>query len=109
MEADRIIPNEIKIVSILEPPYDINGKGAPTTGNKPETMPTLTKTQLKSIKTIPLHNNLPNCEDCRKEMIVQYNISKTKIIKTKRAPAKPNSSPIIVKIKSVCFSGKKSR
>ena len=44
MEADKIIPNEIKIVSILEPPYDINGNGAPTTGNNPVTMPTLTKT-----------------------------------------------------------------
>ncbi len=44
MEADKIIPNEIKIVSILEPPYDINGNGAPTTANNPETIPTLTNT-----------------------------------------------------------------
>ena len=40
----KIIPNEINIVSILDPPYDINGNGAPTTGNKPDTIPTFTKT-----------------------------------------------------------------
>ena len=63
MEADKIIPNEMNIVSILDPPYDINGNGAPTTGNNPDTIPTFTKTQLKSMKTIPLHSNLENCED----------------------------------------------
>ena len=41
---EKIIPNEIKIVSILDPPYDINGNGAPTTGNNPDTIPTFTKT-----------------------------------------------------------------
>ncbi len=44
MDADKIIPNEMNIVSILDPPYDINGNGAPTTGNNPDTIPTFTKT-----------------------------------------------------------------
>ncbi len=41
MCAAMMSPKHAMVVSMAVPPYEINGKGIPTTGNKPNTMPTL--------------------------------------------------------------------
>ena len=47
-------------VNIAEPPYEISGKGTPTTGSIPITIEIFTKTYKKNVTIIPMANNFPN-------------------------------------------------
>ena len=49
-------PNIIDIID--EPPYDIIGRGAPTIGNKPNTIAIFTKTYKNNAVEKPKQNNL---------------------------------------------------
>ena len=84
----------------------MNGKGAPTTGIKPETMPIFIETYKKINKEIPniidLFNKLFSLKKFFNNKYI--NIVNKKI--TSDEPINPISSDIKVNIKSVCFSGK---
>ena len=49
----------IKVIMAV-PPYDINGKGTPTTGKSPMTIAMLMNTYKNKVVVIPIATNFPN-------------------------------------------------
>tara|TARA_B100001559_G_C16092423_1_gene435491 strand:+ start:274 stop:486 length:213 start_codon:yes stop_codon:yes gene_type:complete len=58
----RSKPKLNKIVTIAVPPYEIRGKGTPTTGIKPITIDILIKIYRKKVEVIPIPKNLPKLD-----------------------------------------------
>ena len=99
------MPKPIKKDIIAEPPKEQSGKGTPTTGIIPVTIPTLINILKKKlvIKLIPKIFEKKFLESRLKLIDHKINVAykKNKI----RIPTNPNSSPNTEKIKSVCISG----
>merc|ERR1711991_495726 len=110
LSIDKIKPKPIKYVIIEEPPYDTKGRGSPTTGRSPITIDIFIIAAKKKLEIKPYARTL--LKKSRLNLFAMlYVIEVITIINptTESVPRKPNSSPNIEKIKSVCFSGKKSR
>ena len=109
MPALKTIEKPIIVASKDEPPYDITGSGEPTIGKSPSTIDILVATYRKIAKEKPkqksLEKKLLEIKPVRiiLYIIIEYNINKS------IEPTNPNSSENKVNIKSVCFSGKKSK
>ena len=85
----------------------MNGKGAPTTGKKPITIPTLTITYRNNVRLRVPDRILPKLSVAFTEIVKPRNaINKYKDSRSK-TPRNPNSSPKAEKIKSVECSGTK--
>ena len=97
------------MASSEEPPYDITGKGEPTIGSKPKNIDILIETYRNIANAKPkqksLEKKLLEIKPVAKILyiIIPYKMS------NKIEPTNPNSSENKVNIKSVCFSGKKSK
>ena len=94
---------------IAVPPYDIIGIGTPTIGSNPLTIPMFIPTYTKKLNDMPKHINL---ENVFLEFLEIKSILKIRKIKSKintKHPKYPNCSAKTVNMKSVCFSGKKSK
>ena len=88
------------------PPYESNGRGAPTTGNTPVTIAIFTNTYKKMIIANPLATRLLNLFFALRPIPVIEIIIRKYIKIIALFPINPNSSPMSVKTKSVCFSGR---
>ena len=91
---------------IEDPPQDIIGKGDPTMGNKPNTIPIFTTTYIKNAVAKLKQQSLPKLLRVICPILIILEIITPYKNKIKIDPKKPNSSENKVKIKSVCFSGK---
>jgi hypothetical protein len=119
LSADRIFPDSLleeilnripsitAVASRLDPPYEIRGRGRPVVGKNPVTTPMLTMAKLKSEKLMPIARSMLK-ESA--EFLAILNPLKNRSKKSSRKkeePTNPNSSPRILKTKSVCGSGRK--
>ena len=85
------------------------GKGEPTIGNNPKTIDKFTEMYIKIANAKPKQNNFGNELLDITPILTILKIITRYIIKSKIEPKNPNSSENNVKMKSVCFSGKKSK
>ena len=85
------------------------GSGEPTIGNKPKTIDKFTTIYIKIANAYPKQNSLAKLLLEIDPILIILNIIIEYNIKRPTEPTKPNSSENKVKIKSVCFSGKKSK
>ena len=78
-------------------------------GMIPSVIPTFTNTWMASIDAMPAARYVPKGSLANSAILTARQMRRANNISTKMAPTKPNSSPITVKMKSVCCSGTKSR
>ncbi len=75
----------------------------------PITIATLTATYRKKLTAIPSATRRPNWCRQRSAIAMAPNTISSSSPSSARQPTKPNSSASMVKMKSVCFSGRKFR
>ena len=96
-----IKPKLANKTSIADPPYDINGKGTPTTGARPTTIAMFTAKYRKKFIVNPAVNSEPNLFLFVIAEIIEKRIINAYMTKILIAPKKPNSSANVVNMKSV--------
>lgn len=84
----------------------MNGSGIPVGGMEPVTTAILIATCTAIKDAIPPTNKVPNLSFALRAILIKHMIRATKTKIKKVAPTKPNSSPIIEKIKSDSLNGK---
>ena len=87
----------------------INGRGIPTTGIMPTTIPRLINNVDAKTRLKPPMVSLQNRSLALKARYKHLNQIKKKTERRMQTPTKPNSSAITAKMKSVSASGKKLR
>ena len=60
IKMDCASPSEARTENITLPPFEIKGRGTPTTGTLPVTIPTLMATYKNILKAAPNINKRPN-------------------------------------------------
>src|SRR3989338_3638425 len=102
------IPTPSNDNNIDEPPVLINGNGSPFVGIEPVTT-AIFIAACKAIETvIPNARKKPNTSGAALQTIIPCHANKANIMIIHVVPIKPNSSPIIEKIKSLSLIGRKN-
>jgi hypothetical protein len=95
------IPSITAVANKFEPPYEIRGRGRPVVGKNPVTTPILTIAKLNREKLIPMARSMLNESAEFLAILNPLKKSSKKRSRKKDDPTNPNSSPRILKTKSV--------
>ena len=99
-EIDNRTPTAAKLTTSDEPPALMNGSVMPVTGSSATTTPMLMKACRQSHAVIPAASRAPNVSGARSAVRIPDTARIPNRAMTTSAPANPNSSPMIAKMKS---------
>ena len=104
------IPTAAIVITVEDPPKEINGSGNPFVGRMPHDTPILIAACSSTQLVIPEASSCPNKsgENAWPSASRATPRTQTANDQSQTAPINPNSSPMIGKIKSVCGSGSDS-
>ena len=99
-EIERRTPTAAKLTTSDEPPALMNGSVMPVTGRSATTTPMFTNAWMQSHAVIPPASSAPNVSGARIAVRMPATARMPNNAITTVAPRKPNSSPMIAKMKS---------
>lgn len=105
-DIERSTPTRASEESNDEPPDEIKGRGLPVVGNKPTTHDIFKNAWNTIITVRPAASKEPNGVLAWLAIRKPPRMNTKKATITRSAPTRPNSSPMIAKMKSVSASGK---
>ena len=97
-----------KLMMRLEPPAETNGSGMPVTGMSPTTTAMLTNACRQIQAVIPAASIAPKVSGAPREVRIPRNPIARNRTMTSPAPTRPNSSPMMAKMKSLNALGRNS-
>jgi hypothetical protein len=90
------------------PPAEMNGSGMPVTGNSPTTTPMLMNAWMLIQDVMPPASSAPNVSGARRAVRMPRYANARNNTMTTAPPTRPNSSPMIAKMKSFEALGRNS-